>query len=259
MLQRITLVTGNAGKAHEFAELLGIEVTPVKAGLTEVQALDPAAVATRKVADAYALTGEPVLVDDSALVVHEWNGLPGALVSWWLDAVGAQGILNMAAGLSDRRATAVTVLAYCDADGTRVFRGEVEGTLTTELHGESGFGYDPIFAPAVDGGHRTYAQMSAEEKNKISHRRRAVDAMREGLGIAQAAPASEVHGKHAPVAGLPAGACGPVSVPAGALLCLVLRGYGAARGLRRARGAGLVRGLQALPEDIKAGLCHVVL
>jgi XTP/dITP diphosphohydrolase len=183
MPDRITLITGNAGKAAEFAAMLGIEVTPAKAELTEVQSLDVAAVAARKAADAYAQLREPVLVDDTGLTVHEWNGLPGALVAWFIDTVGPQGILAMAAGITSRRATVSTALGYADADGVQVFTGTVDGSLATELRGTSGFGYDPIFIPDSDPGHRTYAQMTSEEKNKISHRRRAVEAMRTGLRL----------------------------------------------------------------------------
>lgn len=183
MPDRITLITGNAGKAAEYAAMLGIEVTPARAELTEVQSLDVARVAARKAADAYAQLGEPVLVDDTGLTVHAWNGLPGALVAWFLDTVGAQGILDMAAGIADRRATVTTALGYADATGVKVFQGTVDGTLATEPRGTSGFGYDPIFIPGTGTGHRTYAQMTSEEKNKISHRRRAVEEMRNGLGL----------------------------------------------------------------------------
>jgi non-canonical purine NTP pyrophosphatase (RdgB/HAM1 family) len=183
MLDRIALITGNAGKAAEYAAMLGIDVTPAKAELTEVQSLDVAVVAARKVSDAYAQLGEPVLVDDTGLTVQAWNGLPGALVAWFLDSVGAQGILDMAAELTDRRATVTTALGYADADGVQLFTGTVNGSLATRPRGTSGFGYDAIFIPDTDPSHRTYAQMTSEEKNKISHRRRAVEAMRTGLGL----------------------------------------------------------------------------
>jgi non-canonical purine NTP pyrophosphatase (RdgB/HAM1 family) len=182
MLDRITLITGNVGKAAEYAAMLGIEVTQARAELTEVQSLDVAHVAARKAADAYAQLREPVLVDDTGLTIHAWNGLPGALVAWFLDTVGPQGILDMAAAITDRRATVSTALGYADATGVQVFTGTVDGSLATEPCGTSGFGYDPIFIPD-GGGHRTYAQMTSEEKNKISHRRRAVEAMRSGLGL----------------------------------------------------------------------------
>jgi XTP/dITP diphosphohydrolase len=181
VLERITLVTGNAGKAAEYAAMLGIEVTPASVDLPEIQALDVADVAARKAADAYALLGEPVLVDDSGLAVLAWKGLPGALVAWFIQTVGAHGILDMAAGLTDRRATAVTALGYADAAGVRVFQGTDNGTLATEPRGTSGFGFDPIFIPGGDS--RTYAQMTSQEKNQVSHRRRAVEAMRAGLRL----------------------------------------------------------------------------
>ena len=79
--------------------------------------------------------------------------------------------------------TASAALGYADATGVQVFTGTVDGSLATEPRGTSGFGYDPIFIPGIDSGHRTYAQMTSEEENKISHRRRAVEAMRNGLSL----------------------------------------------------------------------------
>jgi XTP/dITP diphosphohydrolase len=70
-----------------------------------------------------------------------------------------------------------------DADGVRVFQGTENGSLATEPRGTSGFGYDAIFIPGSDSSHRTYAQMTSQEKNKISHRKRAVQAMRNDLGL----------------------------------------------------------------------------
>ncbi len=181
MLDRITLITGNPGKAREFAALLGIEVAAAAAELTEVQALDVAQVAARKAADAFAQFGVPVLVDDTGLSIQAWNGLPGALVAWFLDTVGPQGILAMAAGLADRRATVTTALGYADAAGVRIFQGAVSGSLAAEPRGSNGFGYDAIFVPG--SGNRTFAEMASQEKNQVSHRRLAVQAMRDGLGL----------------------------------------------------------------------------
>ena len=69
------------------------------------------------------------------------------------------------------------------ASPVRGIHWHCHGTLATEPRGTSGFGYDAIFIPDTDPGLRTYAQMTSEEKNKISHRRRAVEAMRTGLGL----------------------------------------------------------------------------
>jgi hypothetical protein len=76
MLDRIALIGGNAGEAAEYAAVPDIEVTPAKAELTEVQSLDVAQVAVSKATDAFARLGEPVLVDDTGLAIHAWNGLP---------------------------------------------------------------------------------------------------------------------------------------------------------------------------------------
>lgn len=180
MLDHVSLVTGNQGKAREYATLLGIDVTPVREDLIEIQSLDVAKVVERKAADAYAKLRSPVLVDDTGLALDAWNGLPGALVAWFLDTVGTHGLLDMTKGLVDRAATVTTALGYADADGVRVFTGTLHGTLTTEPAGDGGFGYDTIFRPA--GSALTFAQMPSEQKNAISHRRLAIDALRDGLG-----------------------------------------------------------------------------
>jgi len=181
VIDKLTLITGNEGKAREYAAMLGIEVLPVEIPLLEIQSLDPVEVVQTKVADAYAKLGSPVLVDDTGLRIAEWNGLPGALVSWFLQSVGPRGILTMASGIRDRRATVTTALGYADADGIQVFTGSLEGTLTTEIRGSGGFGYDSIFLP--DGGDKTFAEMTGAEKNEVSHRRRAVEAMQVGLAL----------------------------------------------------------------------------
>jgi non-canonical purine NTP pyrophosphatase (RdgB/HAM1 family) len=136
MIKRINLVTGNADKAAEFAAMLGTEVTAVKRDLPEIQSLDAREVAARKAADALQLLGEPTLVDDTSLAVEEWNGLPGALIVWFIDTVGLPGILKMAEGLTSRRATVTTALGYA-APGTpvQVFQGTLRGSLATSSRG----------------------------------------------------------------------------------------------------------------------------
>jgi XTP/dITP diphosphohydrolase len=92
----------------------------------------------------------------------------------------------MSAGLTDRTATVQTALGYADSDGVQVFTGSLNGTLATEPRGSNGFGYDSLFIPA--GSDYTFAEMTDEQKNTISHRRLAVDALRKGLGILGSSP-----------------------------------------------------------------------
>lgn len=183
MFDHATLITGNKGKAREYATLLGVDVDAVKVDLIEIQSLDVVEVVRYKTQDAYAKLGVPVLVDDTGLSLPAWNGLPGALVTWFLQSVGAQGILNMAVDVTDRSATVTTALGYADSTGVQVFTGTLHGTLTAEPRGDGGFGYDSIFVPS--GSELTFAEMSSGQKNAISHRKLAVDALRNAIGVQQ--------------------------------------------------------------------------
>jgi XTP/dITP diphosphohydrolase len=181
MMADIALVTKNAGKSREFERILGIKIEPVGIQLPEIQELDVVKVAERKAAIAFAELGRPVMVDDTGLVIHAWNGLPGALVSWFLDSVGNAGIIRMMAGWPDRSAHVVTAIGYCDESGPRVFEGAVQGEIALEERGGNGFGYDPIFIPY--GVSRTFAELTNEEKDQVSMRRLALDKARTELKL----------------------------------------------------------------------------
>lgn len=181
MLDRATLITGNTSKAEEYAILLlGVDIDAVKVDLIEIQSLDVVEVVRHKTQDAYAKLRIPVLVDDTGLSLNAWNGLPGALVTWFLQSVGAQGILNMAVDVIDRSATVTTALGYADSAGVQVFTGTLHGTLATKPRGDNGFGYDSIFVPS--NSELTFAEMSGDGKNAMSHRKLAVDALRSAIG-----------------------------------------------------------------------------
>jgi XTP/dITP diphosphohydrolase len=137
-------------------------------------------VAEAKAKAAYQALSKPVFVDDTGLYIDAWGELPGALIAWFLDNVGNEGILKMLDGWSSRSARVVTALGYCDERGVQVFVGEVSGTIAEELRGEYGFGYDPIFIP---GGHnKTFAELTGEEKDAVSMRAIAAAKLREFLG-----------------------------------------------------------------------------
>ncbi|WNV76716.1 non-canonical purine NTP pyrophosphatase [Geodermatophilus sp. DSM 44513] len=180
MADKLTLITGNAGKARELGDLLGFPLAHEKLRLTEKQALDVAEVAQDKAAQAYDQLQRPVLVDDTGLTVLAWNGLPGALIAWFLDAVGNDGILSMAASLGDRRASVTTALGYADENGPQVFTGTLWGALADQQRGSNGFGYDTIFIP--EGNPKTFAELSAEQKNGISMRKLAAEKLRQQIG-----------------------------------------------------------------------------
>jgi XTP/dITP diphosphohydrolase len=154
------------------------EITRVSLDVPEIQALDPAQVATYKARKAFEqLDGGKVLVEDTGLGIVAWNGYPGALIKWVLGTVGEAGLCRQLDAWKDRRAIATVVFCLFDGGDARTFTGQAEGQITVAPRGEHGFGWDSIFQPA--GSSLTYGEMLREEKMKISMRARALDALRQ--------------------------------------------------------------------------------
>jgi non-canonical purine NTP pyrophosphatase (RdgB/HAM1 family) len=170
----IVLVTGRAEKALE-ASRLGVEVERLAIELPELQALDPSEIVEEKARAAYRRLIRPVLVEDSALAIAAWAGFPGALVKWLEQSAGVEALCRMLDAFPDRSATAVCQVAYFD--GVRMVdgRGETPGSIALRPRGAGGFGWDSVFIP--QGESRTFAEMEPGEKDRLSHRRRAWDAL----------------------------------------------------------------------------------
>lgn len=167
-MEKITVVTGNKDKAKEIESLTGISVDDINLRIKEIQSLNVAEVAHEKALAAYRELRVPVIVDDTGMSIAMLGGLPGALVSWFLDAIGPHGILRLMHGCEDRRAFVSTCIAYCEGPYVQLFEGIIDGTISTEMRGTNGFGYDPIFIPK--GQRKTFAEMTSEEKNSVSMR-----------------------------------------------------------------------------------------
>lgn len=171
----VTFITGNLEKVRECARMLHVELAHETLPLEEIQALDVGSVVTHKARVAYAALRRPVLVEDTGLAFAAWNGLPGALIAWFLDSVGMHGVCRMLEAETNRAATATSVFAYCDAGGVRTFAGTVDGHVPDRPRGTGGFGWDAIFVPHGSG--RTFAEMDATEKDRWSMRRRALESL----------------------------------------------------------------------------------
>ncbi len=128
------------------------------------------------------LSGKACFADDTGLEVDALNGQPGVTTARYAGPEcnpqrNIDKLLNALDGQTNRTARFRTVIAFIDNDGSEaIFEGVCEGSIATERHGEQGFGYDPIFAPDGFAG-LTFAQMSIDDKNKISHRGKAVRAL----------------------------------------------------------------------------------
>lgn len=172
----VRFVTGNEGKVREAREYLAEPVEQVAYDYLEVQADDIGVVAARGAREAFAELGgeEGVVVDDTGLSVEALGGFPGPYSAYVEDTLGIEAVPRLLEGEEDRRARFRTVVAYADGNGVETFEGSVPGTIVAP-RGEGGFGYDPIF----EYSGRTFAEMSTEEKNAISHRGRALEAFSE--------------------------------------------------------------------------------
>jgi non-canonical purine NTP pyrophosphatase (RdgB/HAM1 family) len=167
----ILLATGNEHKIREFQQLLARPVQPIKLELSEIQAVEVKEVIEAKAREAYRLVGKPVFVEDTGLAFAAWDGLPGALIRWFLDRVGNEGLCQMLQSYEQTAATAETCIGYFDGSDCHVFRGVVTGQIVRTPRGSGGFGWDPIFMP--DGWEKTFAEMTVE-KNLVSMRKVAV-------------------------------------------------------------------------------------
>ncbi|MCA6078136.1 RdgB/HAM1 family non-canonical purine NTP pyrophosphatase [Fulvivirga sedimenti] len=121
--------------------------------------------------------GIPCISDDTGLEVNALNGRPGVYSARYAgpDADSPSNIQKLLQALGDtenRAARFRTIITFITPDVVRQFEGTVEGCITHSLSGLSGFGYDPVFMP--EGHDVTFAEMTSDEKNAISHRGRAV-------------------------------------------------------------------------------------
>jgi non-canonical purine NTP pyrophosphatase (RdgB/HAM1 family) len=173
------LVTGSRDKAREAAQILGRDLETRPMELPEIQAATAGEVARDKARQAFAALGRACVVEDAALELRAWGGMPGPFVKWFERAAGLPALCRSLDAFSDRSAEAVCVLALATASGIVTAEGRLSGTIARAPAGGGGFGWDAIFVP--DGHARTFAQMRAGEKNAISHRRRAWEALRERL------------------------------------------------------------------------------
>lgn len=172
----LVVVTGNKKKAEEIAAITGYQVEMVELDLPEIQHLDVSEVARMKARDAFQRMKRPLIVDDTGMSIEVLNGLPGALVTWFLERLGPEGILRLVGPAENRRASVSTCIAYADETGIYPFMGTIQGMITTKIRGVEGFGYDPIFIP--QGETKTYAEMTPDEKNHQSMRRRALEQLK---------------------------------------------------------------------------------
>lgn len=187
--QRLLLATHNAHKTQEIRDLMASEGLPYEVvslhDLGDDREIEETGETLQdnsllKAREGYRRHGISTFADDTGLEVAALGGRPGVYTARYagpacVPADNIRKLLQEMTGVTDRRAVFKTVISLILDGREYLFTGEAEGEITTEVHGEGGFGYDPVFRPL--GSDRTFAEMSEEEKNKISHRGRATAAL----------------------------------------------------------------------------------
>ncbi|MEM8922180.1 MAG: RdgB/HAM1 family non-canonical purine NTP pyrophosphatase [Actinomycetota bacterium] len=185
---RLTLATGNPGKVAELRRLLGdryeIEPRPDELPDTVEDGETLVVNAVKKATEVAVHSGSLAVADDTGLFVDALGGRPGVHTARYAGpaATTEENVELLLAELGGvdgdaRSAHFATVIAAVWPDGRELtVEGRVDGRIAAERRGDAGFGYDPVFLP-VEGDGRSFAQMSAEEKNAISHRGRAIAAL----------------------------------------------------------------------------------
>lgn len=184
MNMKVLLASNNGHKIKEIKEILGdffdvvslreagVESDPEETGATFEENARIKAVAGMKA------SGMPCIADDSGLEVFALDGLPGVMSARYAgghgdDSANNEKLLRELENTSDRSARYVCVICMAFPNGHEIVaRGECRGTILKEARGEGGFGYDPLFFFPQFG--KTFAEITAEEKNEVSHRKAAL-------------------------------------------------------------------------------------
>ena len=182
-MNKLILATHNEHKAKEFKQILPQFRVQTLADLNYDQEITETASdlegnSLLKADTIFRQYGHIVISDDSGLEVQALNGAPGVYSARYAgeqkdDQKNTEKLLHELKGITNRNAQFRTVITLMGLNDTLQFEGIVEGTIVHEPKGDKGFGYDPVFIP--NGYQKTFAELSSNEKNKISHRANAIE------------------------------------------------------------------------------------
>lgn len=183
--ETLFLASGNPHKIEELQQILeplGIQLKSTldfpEAPEVEEDQPDLKGNAAKKARFWYHKTGLPSIADDTGLEVEALDGAPGVYSARYAGENATyqdnlDKLLKKLRGEKNRKAQFRTVIAYITDQGEHFFEGVCKGKIITEEKGTQGFGYDPVFQP--EGYNQTFAELDSKEKNKISHRGKALE------------------------------------------------------------------------------------
>ncbi len=177
----LKIITSNLGKVEEFRKAFGdlnVEVEHLHIPYDEVQTTDLEEVVHKGMEEIRKKGIHDFIIDDSGLFINGLKGFPGVWSAFAQKTIGNGGILKLMEGMDDRSAEFRCCIG-CDIHGeTVVVTGICKGTILYEKKGAMGFGYDPIF---TYDGLKSFAEISTDEKNMISHRGNAIRLLMESI------------------------------------------------------------------------------
>ena len=189
-MKKILIATNNEGKVKEIKEILkDYELVTLKDIGYKIEVEEDQETiegnSKKKAKEISEATKMPCIADDTGLFIEAFGNWPGVHTARFLGENATQekknqAILNKMKGLKgeQRNASFKSVMTYYENGKFIIGRGEVKGKIAEEARGKNGFGYDPIFE--VENG-KTYAELTKEEKNKISHRRNAIEDLKKNI------------------------------------------------------------------------------
>ncbi|KAB2854539.1 MAG: hypothetical protein F9K46_16820, partial [Anaerolineae bacterium] len=154
-----------------YEQILSVPLKTVPIQVEDIQYLDVGEVALSKARRAFAILKKPVFVEQSALQIRAWGGLPGGLTTTFISPIGLNNVCKMMRAFDDWSAEAVAVIAFTDGNICRKFTGVLPGTIS-EKPANHGYSWDNIFIP--QDFRKTLAEMTEDERTSISMRRRAI-------------------------------------------------------------------------------------
>ena len=164
----LILVSSNPNKGIEAERILGLPLLRVSIVLPEIQASSVEDITRYKLEAARTKGYHRLIVEDVSLGFDELGNFPGPYVRWLLEAAGGKGLAAIAYALNNRTARAQCCVAYWDGNDGQIFLGDCAGEILVEPRGERHFGWDAWFQPR--GSKKTFAEMTDDEKDRISHR-----------------------------------------------------------------------------------------
>lgn len=176
----IFFATNNINKFNEARKIFNefqMAVAMIRVKTLEIQSENLEEIAKTSAVEAFKKCKLPTIVEDAGLFVEAINGFPGPYASYVYKTIGNEGLLRLMEQTENRKAKFQSVIAYCDEDieTPLCFKGEAVGEIVKEprkARNKHGFGFDPIFRPL--NSNKTFAEMDVEEKNKYSHRAKAL-------------------------------------------------------------------------------------